>query len=596
MSGSPYTTGTDPVGAIPADYNRDGQIDLAVVGSHSNDVTLLFAQPPSFGAEPPLGFGVGPNYGAAADFNGDGYPDLAVGNFNSASDSILIRQPTLGFAAEAAALSVPSQPSATVAADFNGDGRPDVAVAQWQNETVRVFVRNQSNDGFTLEGDYSVRAFPRQIAVADFDGNGRPDLAVANSGNASVSVLLRTSASAFTADSGSPISVSPDPEGIAAGDFNRDGRPDLAVTDMSNGTVRVLLRQAQGGFAFDPATPVTTGAGATGGPNGVAAADFDRDGTTDLAVANWKADSVTILHDRGDVWTTDPPIRVPAGAYHVVAADFNGDGRPDLAIPGGPNPNVSPARTQTTVLLNLAPAPPPPPPVTVADADHDGIPDAADNCPTKPNADQKDSDGDKIGDACEVLPSGSLPPVAGVRAVAQAESGNVLVKLPDSNAYVPLAGVASLPVGTTVDARRGARTLRSATSRKGAAGSATVAAGIFRIKQGRAKGTATVATDLVLTTPPGQSRACASAKSPRKGVVRTLRVVAKKGVFRAVAAKGVVRGAGASWTVSDRCDGTLTKVTKGKVAVKAGKQTRTVRAGHQLLLKARLFAAKQRNS
>ena len=103
-----------------------------------------------------------------------------------------------------------------------------------------------------------------------------------------------------------------------------------------------------------------------------------------------------------------------------------------------------------------------------------------------------------------------------------------------------------------------------------------------------------MATDLVLNTPPGQSRACASSKFPRKGVVRTLAVVAKKGVFRAVAAKGVVRGAGASWTTSDRCDGTLTKVKRGKVAVKSGKKTRTVRAGQTLLIKARLFAAKQR--
>ena len=86
-----------------------------------------------------------------------------------------------------------------------------------------------------------------------------------------------------------------------------------------------------------------------------------------------------------------------------------------------------------------------------------------------------------------MLPDGNVAPVAGVRTIVQAESGAVRVKLPDSSAYVPLAGVAALPVGTTVDARRGTIALRSAANRKGTVTSATVAAGIFRIKQQRAE-------------------------------------------------------------------------------------------------------------
>jgi len=62
-----------------------------------------------------------------------------------------------------------------------------------------------------------------------------------------------------------------------------------------------------------------------------------------------------------------------------------------------------------------------------------------------------------------------------------------------------------------------------------------------------------------------------------------------------VAAKAVVKGRNAAWTTSDRCDGTLTRVTRGKVAVKAGHRTRTVRAGHGLLIRAKLFAARRRH-
>jgi hypothetical protein len=109
-----------------------------------------------------------------------------------------------------------------------------------------------------------------------------------------------------------------------------------------------------------------------------------------------------------------------------------------------------------------------------------------------------------------------------------------------------------------------------------------------------AQGAKAVSTDFVLATPAGLSRACAPGrKRPKKGVVRTLSVTTTKGVFSTVAAKGAIKGSNAAWTVSDRCDGTLTHVTKGRVTVRAGKQTRIVRAGGRYLIKARLFAARR---
>ena len=154
-----------------------------------------------------------------------------------------------------------------------------------------------------------------------------------------------------------------------------------------------------------------------------------------------------------------------------------------------------------------------------------------------------------------------------------------------------LKGAASLPVGAVVDARKGELTLTAASDARGRAASARLRAGIFRIRQARARGLATVSTDLVLVTPAGQSRACAR-RPPPKGLVRQLSVTAK-GLFRTVAGAGVVRGANASWTVSDRCNGTLTQVRTGRVSVRAARATRTLRAGQRYLIKARLFAARR---
>lgn len=186
-------------------------------------------------------------------------------------------------------------------------------------------------------------------------------------------------------------------------------------------------------------------------------------------------------------------------------------------------------------------------------------------------------------------PSPVLPPVAGVRVTSVRAAGAVSVKLPGRTTFAPLAQAASLPVGTVVDARRGTVSIQAAADAAGHVQSAMVSAGIFVIHQSRARAGEIAVPELVLRTPPGLARACAA--GPRKGFVRRLTIVAK-GVFRARPAKGIVTGRNATWTVGDRCTGTLTRVKKGRVAVKAGRRTTNVRAGHSLLIKARLFAAK----
>jgi hypothetical protein len=561
-----YSVPSGAISAVVTDFDGDGRPDLGVV---SGDVTTGNLSVLTGGGFAPLSgspfpLGAGANYSALVP---GATPVVATADYQSQDVSVMTRTAT-GFTRTA--ISVPA-PSAIAAADFTGDGTPDLAVALWQQAGVRVLV----GPAYTTENTYAVGANPRQLAVGDFNGDGRRDLAVANTGAGTVTILLRQGGG-FQAE-GAAIPTGAGAWGLAAADFNGDGRTDFAVADNGAGDVRVFLRNAaNSGFSEDAGSPIALG----GAPIDLAGADFDRDGRPDLVVAN--TGSVTLLRRGPAGWAADAPTPVPAGAYAPWVGDFDGDGRPDLAVTSG--------GTAVTILLNPAPVIAPPPP---ADEDHDGIPDAADNCPTTPNPDQRDADGDGIGDACDALPPGNLPPVAGVRATTALLRGTVTVQLPGAKAPVPLAGVASLPVGTVVDARQGSLAIRAAVTKAGRVQSATVAAGIFRIKQRRAQGAATAPTDLVLATPAGQSRACAARSAPRKGVVRRLSVVTK-GVFRTVAAKAVVKGRGAAWTAADRCDGTLTTVTQGRVAVTAGHRTRTVRAGHSLLIRARLFAARRR--
>ena len=142
--------------------------------------------------------------------------------------------------------------------------------------------------------------------------------------------------------------------------------------------------------------------------------------------------------------------------------------------------------TPDTVAWTIdPPAPPPPAPLpqplpAPPDGDGDGVPDARDNCPAVVNAAQGDGDGDGVGDACEVGSPGTLPPVAGERVNVEVVSGDVFVKFPaatralmqQESGFVPLKGRASVPVGSTVDARKGTVAMSSAENAAGTARSA----------------------------------------------------------------------------------------------------------------------------
>lgn len=257
------------------------------------------------------------------------------------------------------------------------------------------------------------------------------------------------------------------------------------------------------------------------------------------------------------------------------------------------------------------PAPPPPP---AGDADADGVPDARDNCPAAANPAQADGDRDGVGDACETFAPGTTPPVAGVNAVVRVLEGEVFIRLPAAAplraaatsaeaGYVSLKGVASVPVGSTLDARRGRASVRTAADFRAAASPnrrtqlGTFAAGIFQVKQTR-RGRRTPAarrasTDVVLVTASGADARCrATPGRPRgtAGLVRSLSTVLR-GSFRVLGVAAVATVRDATLNVKDRCDGTLTQVGRGRVTVfdKRRRRSVTVRSGRAYLARAPSF-------
>jgi hypothetical protein len=131
--------------------------------------------------------------------------------------------------------------------DFNNDGKPDLAAVNRLGNSISVLLGTGIDSGLFVvpAPSFSVGQTPVFVATGDFNSDGRPDLAVANSGNnKSVSVSLGFgdgsfgSATHFAVGTGSII-----PNSVAIGDFNGDGKPDLATANAIGDTVSILLNK-----------------------------------------------------------------------------------------------------------------------------------------------------------------------------------------------------------------------------------------------------------------------------------------------------------------------------------------------------------------
>jgi len=192
--------------------------------------------------------------------------------------------------------------------------------------------------------------YPFALAAGDFDGDGIPDLAVTNMNpnfnvRTEVKILLGNGNGTFEKPVGYKVGVAP--LSVAVGDFSGDGKPDLVVANAlepsrtQRGKISVLLGNGDGTFQ----TQVTYNAG--GNPNRVAVADFNGDGKLDLAVTK-ETKTIGILLGNGD-GTFRPQMKIPAhhNPFFIVVGDLNGDGKPDLVVAAN-----APKYTTTALLGN----------------------------------------------------------------------------------------------------------------------------------------------------------------------------------------------------------------------------------------------------
>jgi len=194
------------------------------------------------------------------------------------------------------------------------------------------------NGGFAPRVDYDTGSRAFGVTAGDFNGDGKSDLAVASFDNNTVSVLLTKGTFNLGARGDFPTGVGP--QSVTAADFNGDGRPDVATANRWGDTASVLLNQGNG--ALGPKSDY----GTASLPLSVASADFNGDGRPDLATANFNGGSASVLLNiGGGAFGANSDYTTGSHCCSIISADFNGDGRPDLAT-------ANAAANTVSVLLN----------------------------------------------------------------------------------------------------------------------------------------------------------------------------------------------------------------------------------------------------
>lgn len=283
---------------------------------------------------------------AVGDLNDDGKPDL-VTVIRTEGLGVFLGSGGGGFGAVTKYAAPQTSSSlflgSAVIQDVNGDGHKDVIGQDARGNVALVWlgdgtgalgtgtaVQLNPTPGCDTTGDNPcVVRFPTAVAVGDFDEDGKPDLATSNTNTNNTAVVLGNGDGTFGAATRFGLNGGTGPQSIAAADLNGDGHLDLVTSNSSSGTLSVLLGDGDGGFG----TASSVSAGMTL-PSKLKLADVNEDGKQDAVIVapGTPGRAAVLIGDGAGGFGTASLLSAGSNLTSASVSDLNGDGHVDLAV------------------------------------------------------------------------------------------------------------------------------------------------------------------------------------------------------------------------------------------------------------------------
>ncbi len=355
-----FTSGTNPNAVAFGDFDGDGKTDMAVVAQASTSTLSIFRNTSTSGSMSSSSFATKVDFSIAnnsngitiGDLDGDGRLDIVVNNQLSNSVSIFRNISTPGsFTTSSLAsridLGVGSNPTSVAIGDVDGDGRPEIMASNSGANNISV-LRNVSVPGtfnsasFSSAVNFTTGSSPRNIVLGDLNGDGKPEMIVTNQSSTTISVFTNTStagtisASSFAAKV--DFTTGSSPVYVAVGDFDLDGKADLAVTNQGANTVSVFQNTHTTGSISTSSLAAKVDFTLGSSPLMLALGDLDGDGKLDIAAANAGTNTLSILRNTstsGSItsgsFASKIDLTTASAPYGITIGDLDGDGYPDIA-------------------------------------------------------------------------------------------------------------------------------------------------------------------------------------------------------------------------------------------------------------------------
>lgn len=281
-------------GAHGADLNNDGFSDFFVPNEISNDCRVFLNNGLGYYSAftvHPIPNGSRPSTNESADFNADGNMDIAVGNSTGDSVTVFLGNGTGGF------LSIRNYQAAggirgLSVADLDGDGDPDIVTANRSGNNIAMLLNN--GDGTfgprsVMEANGNAET---ACATADANGDGVLDLFVGAYASSEIILLLGNGVGGFTYSTKVAAGGS-GPWMIAVGDMNRDSHVDVVSANSGSANCAVIFGNGAGGLSAAVTYP-------TGGfPLAIDVGDIDGDGDLDLVTSNYSGRNWSVYENNG---------------------------------------------------------------------------------------------------------------------------------------------------------------------------------------------------------------------------------------------------------------------------------------------------------